>query len=420
MSDATEPTFGPWVRELFGLDPAVTYLNHGTVGVAPRRVLLAQQRWREQMERQPSAFLLRELVPLGLGLPRPGPGRLREAAAKVAAFVGSRSDDLVFVDNATAGANAVLRSLDLRPGDEILLTDHTYGAVANAAAFVARERQAQVRTVEVPYPAFDAGALQVALEAAMGPRTRLLLIDHITSESALVLPVAEIAARARAKGVSVLVDGAHAPGALPLDVPGTRGRLLRRQPPQVGLRAQGIRIPLGQGREAGRPAPAGDLVGPRQGLLRRVRLGGHARSLALALGPGGDRPPAGAGPGAVRKWNHDLAWAAARGLTERWDTPLEVAEASVGTMVTAAPADRPRLHPGRRGPAPRRPALRGPDRGAAARGPGTALDAGLRPDLQRSGGHRSPGGRGGGPRSVRRRSTNERRLARPAEVTEGA
>ena len=137
--------------ELWPLDPAVTYLNHGTVGVAPRRVLAAQQAIRDEMERQPSQFLLRAVSSLA-GVPREGPTRLRRAAEEVAAFVGAERCDLVFVDNATTGVNAVLRSLPLEPDDEILVTDHNYGATARVARFVARERRATVRTVTVPYP----------------------------------------------------------------------------------------------------------------------------------------------------------------------------------------------------------------------------------------------------------------------------
>ena len=195
--------FGAARRADWPLDPDVTYLNHGTVGVTPRRVLAAQQAIREEMARHPSAFLLREVSGL-VGAPTGRPTRVRQAAAAVARFAGAQPDDLVFVDNATTGANAVLRSLPLVPGDEILLTNHTYGAVANAAAFVARERGATVRTVRMPYPAFDRGALLDAVEAAIGTRTRLAVFDHITSESALVLPIAELAARCRARGVPVL------------------------------------------------------------------------------------------------------------------------------------------------------------------------------------------------------------------------
>src|SRR4029450_13270836 len=143
------------------LDPAVTYLNHGTVGVTPRRVLAVAQQLRHDMDSRPSQFLLREVSGLA-GKPTGRPSRMRGAAAVVAAFVGAARDDVVFVDNATSGANAVLRSIPLAPGARIPATDHTSGAGARTPLHVARERQAQVRTVKVPYPQFDAAALVAA------------------------------------------------------------------------------------------------------------------------------------------------------------------------------------------------------------------------------------------------------------------
>src|SRR5258706_448500 len=172
--------------EQWRLDPEVTYLNHGTVGATPARVLRAQQALRDEMERQPSKFLLRETS--GQFASHRGPTRMRVAAAAVADFIGARAEDVVFVDNATAGANAVLRSFDLRAGDEILVTDHGYGAVTNAARYVARERGCTVRVVELPYPVPAPGAIVAAIEAAIGPRTRMAIVDHVSSGSAIVLP----------------------------------------------------------------------------------------------------------------------------------------------------------------------------------------------------------------------------------------
>src|SRR6476646_7582072 len=137
--------------EHWELDPAITYLNHGTVGAPPRRVLAAQQALRDEIERQPSRFLLRELVEQ-LGERTNVKARLRAAIAPVAEFLGARAEDVVFIDNATTGANAVLRSFPLERGDEILLHDHTYGGVRNAALHVARDRGATVRNVELPWP----------------------------------------------------------------------------------------------------------------------------------------------------------------------------------------------------------------------------------------------------------------------------
>ena len=200
------------------LDPAYAYLNHGTVGAPPRRVLQTQQALRDEMERQPSRFVLREL-----GAEQPAPwrkvSRLREALGEIAPFFGARPDDLAFVPNVTTGINAVIRSVPLAPGDEILLTDLGYGAVALTAGVVAGERGAAVRTIEMPYPLRESGQVVDAIAGAITPRTRLVVVDHITARTALVLPVAAIVAACRARGVPVLVDGAHAPGSIALDIP---------------------------------------------------------------------------------------------------------------------------------------------------------------------------------------------------------
>ena len=192
-------------------------------------VLAAQQAIRDQIERQPAAFLLRELWNFP-GSPRSTPTLLREAAAQVAAFVGGRGEDLVFVDNATTGINAVLRSLPLTPGDELILTDHAYGAIANTAAFVARASGAAVRTIPVPYPRFDPDALVDRIAEAIGPHTRVVIVDHIAAESALVFPVAAIAERCHARGRAGPGGRGARAGRNRARRPGHRHRLLRREP----------------------------------------------------------------------------------------------------------------------------------------------------------------------------------------------
>ncbi len=201
--------FGSAIRDLWLLDPGVRYLNHGSYGATPRQVLAAQQQWRDRMERQPVAFMSETL-----------PRALREAAARLAAFVGAEARDLVFVENATAAANAVLASTDLAPGDEIVVTTHGYPAVRKAV----RHRCAQTgaRMVEAalrcPIPN-DANVVGI-VESTLGPRVRLAILDHITSTTATMLPIKRLVALCRERGVPVLVDGAHAPGMLALDVAG--------------------------------------------------------------------------------------------------------------------------------------------------------------------------------------------------------
>src|SRR5215510_11901272 len=148
--------FGRAMLEHWTLEPDQTYLNHGTVGVTPRRVLLKQQALRDEMERHPSRFMLREL-----SLEHPAPwrsvSRLREASDQIAPFVGAQGDDLVFVPNVTTGMNAVLQSFPLRPSDEVLITDHAYGAIRLAAAAVCERSGATLQTVSIGYPIRDAG-----------------------------------------------------------------------------------------------------------------------------------------------------------------------------------------------------------------------------------------------------------------------
>src|SRR5438132_8220288 len=195
-------------REEWLLDPEVAFLNHGSFGATPRAVLAEQERWRTLMERRPTHFMDREL-----------PSALRGAAARLAAFVGARAEDLVFVENATAGCNTVLRSLSFAPGDEILVTDHGYPAVRKAAEYVAARAGAHVVEAPVPFPLADAAQVVAAVSSVLTPRTRLAIFDHITSPTAVIFPVSELAALCRAAGVPMLIDGAHAPGMLSLDVP---------------------------------------------------------------------------------------------------------------------------------------------------------------------------------------------------------
>ncbi len=189
------------------LDPAVTFLNHGSFGACPRPVLEAQQRLRERLERQPVQFLVRDLEAL-----------LDDARRALAAFLGAEPEGLVFVPNATTAVNAVLRSLALAPGDQLLVTEHAYNACRNALDFVAAAARAEVVVVPVPFPLASADAVVEAVLARATPRTRLALLDHVTSPTGLVLPIERLVRELAARGVDTLVDGAHAPGMLPLDL----------------------------------------------------------------------------------------------------------------------------------------------------------------------------------------------------------
>jgi isopenicillin-N epimerase len=331
--------FGMAVRAEWPLDPDVTYLNHGTVGVTPRRVLAAQQALRDEIERRPSQVQLRELTSIVVGRPRADKPRLRQAADVVAPFLGARGDDLVFVDNATTGANAVLRSFALQPGDEILVTDLGYGGVTNAATFVARERGAVVRTAALPFPARSSGDLVDAVRAALTPRTRLAVVDHITSGSALVLPLAEIAAECRARGVAVLGDGAHAPGAIALDIPslGCDWYVANLHKWLWVPRSSGI-LWASPERQPGLH-PAVISWGLDQGFTAEFDLPGTRDATAHLAAPAAIAMMQEVGVESVREQNHRLALDGARRLAERWGTSFDTPDALIGPMATVAMPD---------------------------------------------------------------------------------
>ena len=195
------------LRAAWTLDPAITFLNHGSFGACPRAVLAAQAELRAELEREPVDFFIRRLGP-----------RLDAARAEVAAFVGADPRDLAFVRNATAGVAAVLGSLRLDPGDELLATDHGYNACKNALDRVAARAGARVVVARLPFPLRDPAEVVDAVLRALTPRTRLALLDHVTSPTGLVLPIAALVRALAERGVDVLVDGAHAPGMQDLDL----------------------------------------------------------------------------------------------------------------------------------------------------------------------------------------------------------
>lgn len=194
------------MRDRFLLDPEVIFLNHGSFGACPREVFEAFQAWQLEMERNPVQFLGRRSAAL-----------LAEARERLATYLGAQAAHLVFVPNATTGVNIVARSLRLQPGDEVLTTDHEYGACDATWQRLCQAAGARYRAVRIPLP-FDRESFAERLLAEAGPRTKLIFASHITSTTALTFPLAELCAGARERGVLTLIDGAHAPGQIALDL----------------------------------------------------------------------------------------------------------------------------------------------------------------------------------------------------------
>ena len=193
----------------FLLRPDVCFLNHGSFGACPSPVFEDYQRWQLQLESQPVAFL-----DPARGLS----GWMREARVALAAELGATADDLVGLTNATYALNIVAQSLDLRPGDEILTTDHEYAALEKTWAYVCRKTGAVIKTVKIPLPLTDEAQFTDAILNGFSARTRVLFLSHITSATALVFPIERAVAAARARGVYSVIDGAHAPGHIRLNL----------------------------------------------------------------------------------------------------------------------------------------------------------------------------------------------------------
>lgn len=198
----------PNLRDEWLLDPRIAFMNHGSFGAVPRCVAEAQEEWRRRIEAEPVEIIGRRAS-----------GLIAEVKRAIGARLGMASEDFGLVVNATEGIDAVLASIDLRPGDELLTTSHVYNAVRQAMRHAAGRHGASYREIDLPLPVESSEQIERAVLEAVSSRTRLLVVDHITSPTAIVFPADRIAAACAERGVDVLVDGAHAPGMLPLDVP---------------------------------------------------------------------------------------------------------------------------------------------------------------------------------------------------------
>lgn len=193
------------LASLWTLDPAITFLNHGSYGACPTPVLEAQARYRASLESEPLRFLSREVEPL-----------LDATRARIGAFVGCDPDDLAFMPNVTTGVSTVLAGLRFEPGDEVLTTNHVYAAVRYALERRLEGTGAKLVVVTVPFPIEDPQQVMDAVLAGVTPHTKLAMLDHITSPTALIFPIRELVTALMERGVDTFVDGAHGPGQVPL------------------------------------------------------------------------------------------------------------------------------------------------------------------------------------------------------------
>ncbi|MGH6933570.1 MAG: aminotransferase class V-fold PLP-dependent enzyme [Dongiaceae bacterium] len=327
--------YGRAARRHFLLRDGITFLNHGSFGATPRPVFEAQDALRRELEAQPVRFFDRtRLQP-----------RLRAAVGQLAEFLHAAPDQMAFVENATTGANAVLRSLELLPGDEVLVTDHGYPAVRNAAAYVCRRAGAKLVTAPLPFPLRGPADVVAAVAAALTPRTRLAVLDLITSPSAAILPIAELSARCHGIGAAVLVDAAHAAGMIDLDLPGLGADWV------TGNAHKWLFAPKGcaflWARDPAQPAIHPTVIshGLDQGFAAEFDWVGTRDVTAwLSIGAALDFHRA-MGDKSLRRHNHELADQAAELLASAWATEIGVARSMRGAMAIVRVPDAPDADP---------------------------------------------------------------------------
>lgn len=331
--------FGPSLRHRWWLEPGLAFLNHGSFGACPREVLDAQTALRERMERQPLVFMDKELGP-----------ELDVAADRLGRFVGAPPGSVVFVENATGAVNAVVRSLRFEAGDVIVTTSHVYNAVRNALRFVCERTGAVLRVAEIPYALDGPDEAFAAFVAQLDGPVKLAVVDHLTSATALVYPIERMVRACRERGIPVLVDGAHGPGQVPID-------LAALDPDwYTGNAHKWMFAPKGcaflYSREDRRDIhPLVISHGYQEGYREAFHwVGTRDPSAWLAIGAALDFIEGLGGARAVREHNRRLAWQAGELLAQAWAVP-QLAPASMRAALVALPfpgdappEDAPRLH----------------------------------------------------------------------------
>lgn len=311
LPEPPEPLAAGDLASIFSLDRSYTFLNHGSFGAVPKEVQAVQNRWRLEIEARPIEFLGRRLD-----------GLLADARAQVAAFVGASADRLGFVTNATEGVNAVLAAIDWREGDEIVVLDQVYNAMRQSVRRLADRWGVRLVEVGLPYPVAHPDGIVERVLGALGPRTRMLLIDHVTSPTAVVVPIERMVREARARGIVVLVDGAHAPGSIPLAIDRIGADAYVANLHKWCCAPKGAAILVVDADLAPRVHPLATSHRYGEGFAREFDWQGTRDVTPFLTSPAAiaffDRY----GWNAVRAHNHALArWAQAT-LAARWNTPL--------------------------------------------------------------------------------------------------
>jgi isopenicillin-N epimerase len=311
----------PSVRDQWTLDPTVTFLNHGSFGAVPRPVLEAQDEWRREMERQPVDFLWRRL-----------PALLEEARQAAAAFLRADPDGFAFVPNATTGVATVLASVELGRGDRVVLSDHAYPAVINAARRACLMAGAELTTVGIPLPLPEPAEIAEIFVRATTPGTRLVIVEQVTSPTGALLPALDVAAACRARGALVLIDGAHAPGMLSTDVGALEADFWTGNFHKWACAPKGSAALVVGPAHRDRVHPLTTSHGMGQGFREEFDWTGTKDDTAYLTVPAALAFMAGLGWDRVRRHNHELVAFGQRTVSKALGTEPPVPEPRFGSM----------------------------------------------------------------------------------------
>jgi len=328
---------GSEARALWPLPAGLTYLNHGGYGLTPKAVLRVQSRLKAEMERDPARFVDEPIL-------EPRLFAAREAAAEA---LGARVDDLVFVENATTGVNAVLQSMALPAGAEILILDHTYPAVRNAIRHKLASVGGRLVEVALPWPIASDDEIVAAVERSLTPRTALAVFDVIASHTATVFPVERLTALTRAHNVPVLIDAAHAPGQVPLNLPALGADWVTGNLHKWYFAPRGCAVLWARSERQGGLHPTVVSHGYGSGIAAEFNWTGTRDLTAWLSAPAGIAFHNGLGGRALMERNRGLAAEAALMLVDAWQTEIaglpEQRAAMASIRVPKAPAELGRL-----------------------------------------------------------------------------